>query len=315
MILLEHVTKLYGTVIGVNDLTASLPQGAYGLVGPNGSGKSTLLNLLTGQLRPTLGRIAVLGQPPWNNARLCQRLGVCPEQDAFYPNITPLEWVRYLLELQGFSGSEASERAEAALEQVGLAETRRRPLGECSRGMRQRAKLAQALAHDPSLLILDEPFAAVDPLGRRRMVELIRRRIAEGKGVVIASHLLHEVEAVTDRFLLICGGRLLASGTAEEVYALLEELPKEVRLRADQPRRLARQLLETELADAVRLTGRDELVVSTDSPGRLYRQLPQLVDRAGVRVFELRAAEGSLQALFDALLRIHRGMKILQPRD
>jgi len=231
MIELRSVTKLYGSVIGINDVTMSLERKAYGLIGPNGSGKSTLLNLITGQLRPTLGSLQVLGCDPWNNRAMFRRIGVCPERDLLYHNVTGFRWVRYLLELNGFGRVEAARRAEAALDQVGLSEAMHRQMGGYSRGMRQRTKLAQALAHEPELLILDEPFNGLDPVGRRDMTEVLRRWIASGRGLLLASHILHEVEAVTDSFLMICNGRLLASGLAEEVHALMADVPAEVQIR------------------------------------------------------------------------------------
>ena len=198
MIDLQHVTRLYGSVIGVNDMTLSLERGAYGLIGPNGSGKSTLLNLITGQLRPTLGTVRVFGARPFNNVDLFRRIGVCPEHEVLYTNVTGLDWVRYLLELHGFDRRAALARAERALDEVGMATAMRRQMGGYSRGMRQRTKLAQALAHDPELLVLDEPLSGLDPVARMRMTELLRRWVAGGKGLLFASHMLHEVEAITE---------------------------------------------------------------------------------------------------------------------
>lgn len=309
MIQLEHVTKLYGSVIGVNDVTVTLGPGAYGLVGPNGSGKTTLLNVLTGGLRPTLGRARVLGREPWNDNELLRRVGVCPEQDVLYSNVNAMEWVTYLLELHGFGRGDATRRAETALAEVGLSDVKDRRMGGYSRGMRQRAKLAQALAHDPELLILDEPLNGLDPVGRHHMTDVLHDRIRAGGSVLMASHLLHEVEAVTHSFLLICGGRLLASGTAEEVHALLEDLPKEISVRCDDPARLARRLVGEELVDAVQFAGDGEtLVVSTRSPLSVFGRLPEWTHETGIHVEELRSTDSSLQALFDTLLQIHRGM-------
>jgi ABC-2 type transport system ATP-binding protein len=175
--------------------------------------------------------------------------------------------------------------------------------------MRQRTKLAQALAHDPELLLLDEPFGGVDPVGRSHLTHLLHQRVREGKGLLMASHLLHEVEAVTKSFLLICGGRLLASGTAEEVHALLDDLPKVIRLRCENPHELARRLLEEESVDAVRFIDPSQLLLSSRSPGSVYRRLPELIRSAGTQVYELHSTDSSLQALFDALLKIHRGMR------
>ena len=308
MIELQHVTKLYGTVIGVNDVSLSLGRGAFGLLGPNGSGKSTLLNLITGQLRPTLGSVRALGLRPWNNSGLFRRLGVCGEQDVMAGNTSGLDWVCYLLRLHGFRRREAARRAAESLDQVGLGQAMRRPIGGYSRGMRQRTKLAQALAHDPELLILDEPFNGLDPIGRHQMTQLLREWIAAGKGLLLASHILHEVEAITHSFLLICGGRLLASGSAEEVHALLADVPNEIRIRANNAVELARRLLETDAVEAVRFSDDGHgLTVATRSPAAIYRRLPELIAGTDLRINELRCTDDSLQALFDSLLRIHRG--------
>ncbi len=307
MIALRRATKLYGTVIGVNDVTLSLPQGAYGLIGPNGSGKSTLLNLMTGQLRPTLGEVRVFGGNPCNNPEVLRRLGVCPEQDSVYADVSGLEWVAYLLQLHGFGRREARKRAMDSLDRLGMAPAMRRRMGSYSRGMRQRAKLAAALAHDPELLILDEPLNGLDPVGRHQVTVQLQDWIRRGRGLVLASHILHEVEAVTQSFLLICGGRLLASGSAEEVYTLLAEIPNEIHIRTNDAAGLARRLVEEGAADSLRFIGGEGLIVATRNPAVLYTQLPRWLDGTGIQVRELRSTDESLQALFSALMRIHRG--------
>ncbi|HPP52254.1 MAG TPA: ABC transporter ATP-binding protein [Thermoguttaceae bacterium] len=310
MIELDHVTKLYGLVLGVNDLNVSLQPGAYGLVGPNGSGKTTLLRLLTGQLRPSMGRVRVLGQNPWNNAVVFRKLGYCPQEDGFPAHITAWEWIYFLLTLAGLDSREARRRTEEALAMVDLADVQHRRIAAYSRGMRQRVKLAQALANDPELLILDEPFSGLDPVGRHQMIRLLRQREQAGKGILIATHLLQDVEAVARQFLLICGGRLLASGDAEEIFSLLEDLPKEIHIRTDAPRQLARDLVALELADSVRLLGDDRLWVASRNPGQLYAQLPRIIQQGRVSVWEIAAADSSLQSLFDILLKIHYGVQI-----
>jgi ABC-2 type transport system ATP-binding protein len=308
MIRLENVTKLYGKVIGVNDLALSVESGAYGLVGPNGSGKSTLLNLITGQLRPTLGSLRVLGMRPWNNTKLLKCLGVCPEQDLLYPNVTGFEWVRYHLELRGWRRQAAADRARDILEQVGIGEAMHRQMGEYSRGMRQRTKLAQAIGHAPELLILDEPFNGLDPIGRHQMMVLLKDWIRKGRGLLLASHILHEIESITEFFLLICSGRLLASGTVGEVHSLLADAPNEIRVRCDGASQLACRLLENNVVDSVQLIDEGKsLVLSTKSPAAIYMQLPQWIAGTGIRIHELRCANDSLQNLFTSLLQIHRG--------
>jgi ABC-2 type transport system ATP-binding protein len=308
MIQLQRVTKLYGSVIGVNDISLSLPRGAYGLVGPNGSGKSTLLNLLTGQLRPTLGAVRVWQRRPWNNPAGYRRIGVCPEHNAVCANVSSHRWLAYLLRLHGFGARQAEGRASDVLRQVGLADVMHRPMGGYSRGMLQRTKLAQSIAHDPDLLILDEPFNGVDPVGRHEMANLLRDWIRQGKGLLLASHLLHEVEAVTESFLLICGGRLLASGTAREVYELLEDLPNEIWIRCSDPTGLAERLVREQVVQSLRFADHGEVVVlDTRNPATVYSQLPKWTHDMGVRVYEMRSPDGSLQRLFHSLLQIHQG--------
>lgn len=306
MIELHGVTKLYGTVIGVNDITLSLAPGVYGLLGPNGSGKTTLLNLITGQLKPTLGELRVFGQRPWNCDALFARLGLCPAQEIQYSNVSGFQWVRYLLQMQGYRAADADERAEQVLQQVGMGSAMHRRIGTYSKGMRQRTKLAQAIAHKPDLLVLDEPFNGLDPIGRHDMTELLREWTRD-RSLIVASHILHEIEEISTSFLLILGGRLLASGEAEEVSSLLADLPCEIRLHCDRPRELAQWLLEESLAHSVRIDEQHRLAISTVEPARLARRVPQWCQTRDLKVYEMHSASDSLQLLFNSLTRRHRG--------
>jgi ABC-2 type transport system ATP-binding protein len=306
MIELQNVTKLYGKVIGVNDFTLKLAPGAYGLLGPNGSGKSTLLNLITGQLRPTLGTIRVLDESPRNNARLFRRLGYCPAGEGLYANVSGYEWVKYLQRLQGMSARQAETAAAQSLELVGMAEAMHRPISGYSRGMRQRTKLAQALAHDPDFLILDEPFNGLDPVGRHELTVVLRDWIGQSKSLLFASHLLHEIESVTQSFLLICNGRLLASGTAQDVHAMMAGLPNEVALRCSDPQALAALLLRQRAIDSARITD-GVLTVATQNPGFLYERLPGWLAESRLEVSQMHSPDESLQALFNSLMKMHRG--------
>jgi len=306
MIELQNVTKLYGTVIGVNDITLSLSPGAHGLLGPNGSGKTTLLNLLTGQLRPSIGNVRVMGQSPRNNARLFRRIGFCPGNEVYFTNVTGYEWVRYLQQLQGMTRAEASRAAKSSLELVGMSDAMHRPIATYSRGMRQRVKLAQALAHEPDFLILDEPFNGLDPIARHEMTVLLRGWIEQGKSLLFASHVLHEVESITRSFLLICGGRLLASGTAEEVHSLMANAPNEITLRTSHPHRLAALLVERELATSLRIDDHS-VTVATLQPATIFRELPRSLVEMGITVTEMQSTDESLQALFNSLMKLHRG--------
>src|SRR6185436_20261498 len=221
----------------------TLPPGITGLLGPNGAGKSTFLKLITGQLKPSKGDIAVLGEPIWRNPVLYRRIGFCPEQDAFYERMTGLEWVSALVRLNGAGEREAGELAHRALEMVDLLDARGKKIAAYSKGMRQRVKLAQALVHDPELLILDEPLSGMDPLGRRKTMKMIREWAKQGKSILVSSHILHEIESITSNILLINNGRILAEGNVHEIRDLIDTHPHTVYIRAEHPRELAREFL------------------------------------------------------------------------
>ena len=305
MIAIHNLTKLYGSVIGVNDISVDLGAGAHGLLGPNGAGKTTFLGLVTGQLRPTIGRVLVFGEPPFGNPRVLRRIGYCPAADLGLGLTTPREWVRYLVQLSGFGAAEAAARADRTLEQVGLAAASHRPLATLSKGMRQRAKLAGAIAHDPDLLVLDEPFDGLDPVARHDLVELVRSW-AKTRSLIVASHLLHEVEALDAGLAVILGGRLVASGTATEIRDLVDSMPSEIRVRCDEPRRFAALACGVDGVESVRLEP-DGVVVATRQPTLLVELAVIPALDAGLTVGEVVAADRSLEGIFGRLVRLHRG--------
>jgi ABC-2 type transport system ATP-binding protein len=307
MISLQRATKLYGTVIGVNDLTVDLGTGAHGLLGPNGAGKTTLLGLVTGQLRPTMGQVTVFGERPFGNARVLRRIGYCPASDLLEQQATPREWATYLVQLAGADRASARRAADRALERVGLGEGAIRPLATLSKGMRQRAKLAAAIAHDPDLLVLDEPFVGLDPVARHDLVELVREW-SRARSLLVASHLLHEIEALEAGLAVILGGRLVASGDVAEIRGLIDTLPAEVRLDADQPRRLAEIACRSGLADSLRFEGEQGLVIGTRQPRPLAARLAAAAAEEQIALLTLHAADSSLEGVFDRLVQLHRGI-------
>jgi len=308
LIELNHVTRLYGIVIGVNDITLDLPEGAHGLLGPNNAGKTTLLNLITGQLRPTIGSVRVLGQSPRGNPELFRRIGYLPGTEGMYADVSALEWVTYLTRIQGYSAAEAARLAEQALERVRLTEHMHRKISAFSRGMRQRTRLAQAIAHEPDFLILDEPFSGLDPIARHTMTTLLQDWIERKRSLLISSHVLHEIESLTRSFLLISGGRLLASGSTDEIGSLLSNMPSEVRLKVQSPRQLAAELLQGGLAETVSIEGERDLRLTTVSAGRLSEFLGQAISEGRYLITEMRSTEDSLQDVFNSLMKLHRGL-------
>ena len=307
MISLEHATKLYGTVIGVNDVTVELGPGAHGLLGPNGAGKTTLLGLVTGQLRPTMGRVTIFGERPFGNPRVLARIGYCPAADLLERRATPRQWVTYLVRLCGRDGRSAAAAAAAALDRVGLGEAADRPLLTLSKGMRQRTKLAGAIAHDPDLLVLDEPFVGLDPVARHDLVTLVRGW-ATSRSLLVASHLLHEIEALDAGLAVILGGRLVASGDVDEIHALVDALPAEVRLEADRPRRLAEIACASGLVDGLRFEGSAGLALGTRDPRAVTAALAAAAAAEGILITSLSAGDRSLEGVFDRLVQLHRGI-------
>lgn len=296
---IRSLTKLYGVVIGVNDVSLELAPGVHGLLGPNGAGKSTLLKLITGQLRPTEGTIRVLGEDPWNNPDLFRRIGYCPEHDAFWDFQTAHEFVTTLARMSGLTAAEAPRAAEQALRRCGMGEHLHRRLREFSKGMRQRTKVAQAIVHQPDLLVLDEPLTGTDPVGRRELMDLVAELGREGRSVLVSSHVLHEVQAMTSRFLLIYGGRMLAAGEVQEIRGLLDSIPHRVRIGCDRPRDLARHLWAEPGIGGMQVDeGRGELHVMTRDPRTLFARLTVHAEAAGAALHEFHAEDESLDAVF-----------------
>ena len=233
----HSVSKWYGHVIGVNNLSLRLPAGVTGLLGPNGSGKSTLLQLATGQLRPSQGEVRVLGHRPWNNPGLNRLVGLCPEQDAFFEWMTGREFLTNCALLGGLGRRRVREAAERTLELVGMTEHADRPVRGYSKGMRQRIKLAQALVHDPLVLFLDEPLTGTDPVARRELMDLIIDWGRQGRTVLVSSHIFHEVQAVTREIVLLNRGRLVALGDVRQIRDLIDSHPHRIVLRSPTPGR------------------------------------------------------------------------------
>jgi ABC-2 type transport system ATP-binding protein len=302
LLVFDHVSKWYGPILGLNGVSLRLMPGITGLVGPNGAGKSTLMKLATGQLRPDIGTVAIRGIPAIR-ATAKRHLGFCPETDAFYEEMSGRDFVYHMARLSGFNGQFARERTEAVLNQVGMADRANRRLRGYSKGMRQRIKLAQALAHDPALLILDEPLNGVDPTGRQELCRLFRELAEQGKSILISSHQLEELEKLTDRVIVLARGVLIAQGTVMEIRDLLEDQPLTVRIDSDRPRELAAALLRLPDVLGVELGGGPTVITRAHNPQRFFRSLTALVLDETFEVRHLETLDCSAQAILDYLLK------------
>ncbi len=309
ILLFEQVSKWYGPVIGVNHVSLELRGGITGLVGANGAGKSTLLRLATGQLKPTLGRVTVLGVDAWD-WQAKRHVGYCPDVDAFYEDMSGRTFVQTMARLCGFERSESNRISEAVLERVGMADRADRKLRGYSKGMRQRIKLAQALLHDPDLLILDEPLSGIDPIGRQELLELFRGLAAQGKCLLISSHELEELEKLTDHVAIMARGRIAAVGTLTQIRDLLDDQPLTVRIDTDEPRRLAGLLVGSPDVVGVELepkvlqceAGDGTLLVKARHPLRFFKEVTRLVLEENVNVSRLEAQDDSAHAILGYLL-------------
>jgi ABC-2 type transport system ATP-binding protein len=299
----QSVSKWYGQVIGLNNLSLKLTPGVTGLLGPNGSGKSTLLQLATGQLRPSQGDVRVFGHRPWSNPWLNRLIGLCPEQDAFYEWMTGRAFLTSCALLGGLGRRGAREAAQRALELVRMTDHADRPVRGYSKGMRQRIKLAQALVHDPLVLFLDEPLSGTDPVARRELMDLIIDWGRQGRTVLVASHIFYEVQAVTRSIVLLNRGRLVALGDVRQIRDLIDKHPHRIVLKSPSARALAAKLVCCDDVVGVELSrGDGAIVVETRLPDRFYGRLVQLALEGDTPIEEVYSDDDNLEAVFKYLV-------------
>ena len=297
---LTGVSRWYGNVVAVNDVTFEVAAGITGLLGPNGAGKTTLLHMMAGFLAPSAGHVRLDETPTWRHPEIYRRIGFVPEREAAYTFLTGRQFVRASARLSGMDDAEAA--CDRAIDMVQLRDAADRAIGGYSKGMRQRAKVAAALVHDPPTLILDEPFNGMDPRQRLSMMDLLRAMAADGRTILFSSHILEEVERLSDRVLVVVAGRLAASGDFRRIRRLMTDRPHRFTLRSSDDRRLARELLAAPEVEAVEL--RDGVLsLRTGDYGALTRIVAPAAQRAGVSLLELRPADESLESVFSYLVR------------
>jgi ABC-2 type transport system ATP-binding protein len=296
----NHVSKWYGPVIGVNQVTLHLHRGITGLVGANGAGKSTLLRLATGQLRPDIGEVSVgeLNAWSWKAKRL---VGYCSDVDAFYEEMSGIRFVETIARMCGYVRSEWQNRASAAVDRVGMAGRSNRPMRGYSKGMRQRIKLAAALIHDPPVVVLDEPMAGIDPVGRREFLELFLALADQGKCLIVSSHELESLEKLTDHVAVMARGRLVAHGTLAKIRDLFEDLPLSVRIDCDRSRDFAAKLIAWDDVAGVDAAA-NTVIVRAKNPRRFFRMLTRLILKEDVEVSHLEPLDDSAHAILGYLL-------------
>ena len=302
-IIFDDVSKFYGEILGVNRVNISIGPGITSLVGPNGAGKSTLMNLMTGLLRPTRGRITVLGTATDQPEELFKRVGYCTQFDSFPRGLTGREFIKAFLLVHGFDKNKADAATVNALEQVNLLDAADRKVAAYSKGMRQRIRLAQAIAHRPSVLILDEPLNGLDPMVRAETIALFRKLAAEGLHLIISSHILHEVDMMSDRVVLVNNGYIVAEGNIHGVRDEVTEHPMQILIRCDQPAKLAAQVFAEDSVVEARLhNDRGGLFVRTRDADKFYLLLNRAVADEGINVESVAPVDDDLSAVYGYLI-------------
>jgi ABC-2 type transport system ATP-binding protein len=302
-----RLSKWYGRVTALQDVSLHLEPGIWGLLGPNGSGKTTFMRCAAGLAKPSVGEIRVCGENPFANTNALRRIGLCPEADAMYDELTGLEFVTLGAELSGYDKRDAVNQAKNALESFDLADAMDRKIGGYSRGMRQRAKLAQAVVHDPDVLLLDEPLTGTDPTMRQLILDNIRARAKDGALVLFSTHVLPEVEAITDRVLLIARGQVVAQGRVREIRDLLEEHPHHIQVVCDRARELAGKVLDVEGIVGVRFPVQNGIEIATRDPDGTYAAIHRAAVEGGFKIQSITSPDANLEALFHAL--VERGSR------
>jgi len=301
-IVFEDVSKFYGEILGVNRVNLSIPPGVTSLVGPNGSGKTTLMNLMTGLVRPTRGRVNVLGYDPGEPEKLFKILGYSTQFDSFPKGLTGFRFVSSYLQLGGTDAQTAEQLAWRAIERVNLVEAAGRSVAGYSKGMRQRIRLAQALCHNPRVLVLDEPMNGLDPLARAEMIALFREAAADGCHVIISSHILHEVDALSDQVILLSNGYVVAEGPIHSLRSEIHEHPAQILIRCDRPRDLASRIMESEHTIEVRIHNDERgLLIKTKDEDRFYLMLNHIALN-GVTIESVAPADDDVNSVYEYLI-------------
>ncbi len=300
----DRLSKWFGQVIALNDVTINFESGITALLGPNGAGKSTLLRLIAGQLKPNLGDILVWGESIWNNPTLYRRIGFCADSEGFYWDMTGFGMIRFLAQLSLVPKDKLDQKIWSIMKTVGLTEQMNQKLGTYSKGMRQRLKLAQTLVHDPDLILLDEPFNGMDPVGRSDTIKLVRSLGESGHCVLVSSHILQEAESLTDNILLMQHGKLVAKGKISDIRDQMDGHSHKICVICRELRKLAEVCVSFEDVFAVRLEeNANRLIVETHSPNQFYELITKFVLENRIQIEQMYSLDNNLEAVFDYLIK------------
>ncbi len=300
-IVISNVSKFYGEVLGVNHVNLEIPPGLTGLVGPNGSGKSTLMNLLTGLLRPSKGSVSILGVSPDDRERVFSELGYCTQYDSFPAGVTGFKFIVQTLLLHGYDRDESIDKAWHAIDAVGLRDAANRKVAGYSKGMRQRIKLAGSLCHEPQVLILDEPLNGLDPMSRAEIIDLFREFAAAGRHVIVSSHILHEVDMISDHIIMIHGGSVVAEGKIRDVRGEITNHPIQVLIRCTQPHIVASQAFVMDHVVEAKIID-EGILIRTRDANAFFTALNRIILDNKIEIETVMPSDESVHAVYDYLI-------------
>jgi ABC-2 type transport system ATP-binding protein len=300
-----NLSKWYGNVLGISEVSVKINKGVVGILGPNGAGKSTFLKIIAGMLKPNLGKIMIKGKNILKERELYKIIGYCPEVDSFYMEMTGFEFIYSLLKLSGFSDTESKKLAETALENVGLTARMGDSITTYSLGMRQRLKFAQSIAHEPDILIFDEPLRGIDPLWKSKLIKLIKEFKNNDKTIIVSSHILPEIESITENIILIHQGKIFAEGNIHYIRDLIDTHPHMISIESKDNRELASALIKEGFVKDISFKN-EKMIVKTDNRELFYNNFMKYIAENNIEIFELTSPDDNLQAVFDYLVGVKR---------